>query len=113
MHAAVAILLPILLTSQVFCQTSNRNDKIDAYNDINDIIYESSGGDYVESSGEDYVESSGVDYGGEINPEEGNDTTYESSADDDYNIISDKLDEAEDETIEINIRVLERLDDLE
>ena len=99
MHAAVAILLPILLTSQVFCQTRDRNDKIDAYNDINDIIYESSGGDYVESSGEDfvessgqdYIESSGEDYGEEINPERGNDITYESSADDDYNIISDKV----------------------
>ena len=79
MHAAVAILLPILLTSQVFCQTRDRNDKIDAYNDINDIIYESSGEDYIESSGEDYVESSGEDYGEEINPE------------DDYNIISDKV----------------------
>ena len=83
MHAAVAILLPMLLTSQVFCQTRDRNDKIDAYNDINDIIYE--------SSGEDYVEPSGEDYEGEINPEEGNDITYESSADDDYNIISDKV----------------------
>ena len=83
MHAAVAILLPMLLTSQVFCQTRDRNDKIDAYNDINDIIYE--------SSGEDYVESSGEDYGEEINPEEGNDITYESSADDDYKIISDKV----------------------
>jgi len=96
----VAILLPILLTSQVFCQTRERNDKIDAYNDINDILYESSGEDYVESSGEDYV--------GDINPEGGNDITYESSADDDY-IIPDKV----DETIEIDIRVLERLDDLE
>ena len=91
MHATVAILLPILLTSQVFCQTRDRNDKIDAYNDINDIIYESSGEDYVESSGEDYVEPSGEDYEGEINPEEGNDITNESSADDDYNIISDKV----------------------
>ena len=79
MHAAVAILLPMLLTSQVFCQTRDRNDKIDAYDDINDIIYESSGEDYIESSGEDYVESSGEDYGEEINPE------------DDYNIIFDKV----------------------
>jgi len=100
MYSMVAILLPILLTSQVFCQTRERNDKIDAYNDINDILYESSGEDYVESSGEDYV--------GDINPEGGNDITYESSADDDY-IIPDKV----DETIEIDIRVLERLDDLE
>ena len=82
MHAVVAILLPMLLTSQVFCQTRERNDKIDAYNDINDILYESSGEDYVESSGEDYVE--------DINPEGGNDITYESSADDDY-IIPDKV----------------------
>ena len=76
MHAAVAILLPMLLTSQVFCQTRVKND-------INDIIYE--------SSGEDYVESSGEDYGEEINPEEGNDIMYESSADDDYNNISNKV----------------------
>ena len=82
MYSMVAILLPILLTSQVFCQTRERNDKIDAYNDINDILYESSGEDYVESSGEDYV--------GDINPEGGNDITYESSADDDY-IIPDKV----------------------
>ena len=91
MHAAVAILLPILLASQVFCQIRGRNDTIDAYNDINDIIYESSGEDYVESSGEDYIESSGEDYVGEINPEGGNDITYESFADDDYNIIPDKV----------------------
>jgi len=110
MHAAVAILLPILLTSQVFCQTRDRNDKIDAYNDI---IYESSGEDYVESSGEDYLESTGEDYGEEINPERGNDITHESSTDDDYEIISNKLDETDDEMIEIDIRVLERLDDLE
>ena len=74
MYSGVAFLLPILLTSQVFCQTRDRNDTIDAYNDINDIIYESSGEDYV----------------GDINPEGGNDIMYESSADDDY-IISDKV----------------------
>ena len=68
MYSGVAFLLPILLTSQVFCQTRVKND-------INDIIYE----------------SSGEDYGEEINPEEGNDITYESSADDDYKIISDKV----------------------
>ena len=82
MYSMVAILLPILLTSQVFCQTRERNDKIDAYNDINDIIYESSGEDYIESSGKDYVE--------DINPEGGNDLIYESSADNDY-IIPDKV----------------------
>ena len=82
MYSMVAILLPILLTSHVFCQTRERIDKIDAYDDINDIIYESSGEDYIESSGEDYV--------GDINPEGGNDITYESSADDDY-IIPDKV----------------------
>ena len=98
MYSMVAILLPILLTSQVFCQTREIDDKIDALNDINDIIYESSGEDYIESSGEDYIESSGKDYGessGEdyvedVNPEGGNDLTYESSADDDY-IIPDKV----------------------
>ena len=90
MYSMVAILLPILLTSQVFCQTIERNDKIDAYNDINDILYESSGEDYIESSGEDYVESSGEDYVEDINPEGGNDLTYESSADDDY-IIPDTV----------------------
>ena len=74
MYSMVAILLPILLTSHVFCQTRDRIDKIDAYDDINDIIYESSGEDYV----------------GDINPEGGNDITYESSADDDY-IIPDKV----------------------
>ena len=91
MYSMVAILLPILLTSQVFCQTRERNDKIDAYNDINDILYESSGEDYIESSGEDYGESSGEDYVEDINPEGGNDLTYESSADDDYNIIPDTV----------------------
>ena len=90
MHSMVAILLPILLASQVFCQTREKNDKIDAYNDINDILYESSGEDYIESSGEDYGESSGEDYVEDINPEGGNDLTYESSADDDY-IIPDKV----------------------
>ena len=90
MYFMVAILLPILLTSQVFCQTRERNDKIDAYNDINDILYESSGEDYIESSGQDYVESSGEDYVEDINPEGGNDLTYESSADDDY-IIPDTV----------------------
>ena len=90
MYSMVAILLPILLTSQVFCQTRERNDKIDAYNDINDIIYESSGEDYIESSGKDYVESSGEDYAEDINPEGGNDLIYESSADNDY-IIPDKV----------------------
>ena len=72
MYSMVAILLPILLTSHIFCQTRERNDKIDAYNDINDIIYESSGEDYIESSGG------------------GNDLMYESFADDD-NIIPDKV----------------------
>ena len=90
MYFMVAILLPILLTSQVFCQTRERNDKIDAYNDINDILYESSGEDYIESSGEDYVESSGEDYVEDINPEGGNDLKYESSADGDY-IIPDTV----------------------
>ena len=93
MYSMVAILLPILLTSHIFCQTRERNDKIDAYNDINDIIYESSGEDHIESSGEDYFESSGENYvesSGDINPEGGNDITYESSADDDY-IIPDKV----------------------
>ena len=90
MYSMVVILLPILLTSQVFCQTRGRNDKIDAYNDINDIIYESSGEDYIESSGKDYVESSGEDYAEDINPEGENDLMYESSADDDY-IIPDTV----------------------
>ena len=96
MYSVVAFLLPILLSSNVFCQTRERIDKIDAYNDINDIIYESSGEDYVhpfdyfESLGEDYVQSSGEDYVGNINPEGGNDITYESSADNDY-IIPDKV----------------------
>ena len=64
MYSAVAFLLPILLTSQVFCQTRDRNYTIFAsYNE------------YVE-----YVESL-EDYGGEINPERGNDIMYESSAD--------------------------------
>ena len=90
MYSVVAFLLPILLSSNVFCQTRERIDKIDAYNDINDIMYESSGEDYVdpfdyfESLGEDYVQSSGEDYVGNINPE------YESSADDDY-IFPDKV----------------------
>ena len=82
MYSMVAIWLPILLTSQVFCQTRERNDTIDAYNDINDIIYESSGEDYVDPF--DYFESLGEDYVGDINPKGGNDITYESSADDDY-----------------------------